>query len=88
MKYTKNQYIGMIKKFNSKSFPEKLKLIVDFKDIFTFEDDCGWCMVTLTGVPIEIQDEIREDIWFEFDGEPFTDGNNMNELYRLAGLIA
>jgi hypothetical protein len=87
MEYSEDKCIKMIEEFNSKSFADKLILLRDRSDIIYLEVDNGWSGIRFTGMDSEVEDEISNKLWFEWDGECFVDSENMWELMLMAGIV-
>lgn len=81
----KIRYKEIINEFNSLNLTDKLKTLRDKKDIFNFEYDNGWCMVTIRNVEDEDFREELNDL-ISFDGEAFTSSRSMIDLFVMAGI--
>lgn len=88
MKYTKQQALIMIKRFNKKDFNGKLDIIKNHKDVIELEYDNGWCLIHFSDYENkDLEDELRDDIclWFDFEGEALV--NNEHKLLRYCGIL-
>lgn len=86
MQYNKEQCLAMVRSFNKKTFDEKLIILRDHKNVLELESDNGWTNIKFRDVPEEIQEEVQEVDWFEWEGEAFVHSRNLESLMSLAGI--
>ena len=83
MKYTKQQWEVMAKRFNEKKFLGKLLLIKQNPTIFKLEEDNGWYMLRLHDQEAM---ENEYDMLFEFDNEVGVSSSNVRDLFWMADI--
>lgn len=83
MKYTLEQYIEMSKKFNKKTFVEKIKTLIENPNLLILGCDHNWWVVKV--IDKEIQEELEQiDEVFQIENE--WGSNEMDDLVFLLGL--
>lgn len=84
--YTKEQYIQAIKSFNKKNLEGKLNTIAK-SSMLRLGFDNGQSWVEIVGIIKELEEEIKEIDWFEWDAEFFTSSEGLFLLLNMAGLL-
>jgi hypothetical protein len=81
MKYTKQQWETLAKRFNEKKMLGKLMLLKQHPDIFKLETDNGWMMLRLHA---EEAMENEYDMLFEFPNE--LSSRDILDLFWMADI--